>query len=250
MDCLPGKEELEQHLTFIEEYYMLALEFSWRFRKHYETETLSSILEKHSMLIEVPGTKGIFQKIIASAGNPENFDDFREVMLKFLPEIKGNVADAYPESLKIPDAYHGESLRYDAPLESLPRNHCNFHICNAVKPKSIFDDPDYLPSSMLRLLDAAEKEYGYDTLRTFTWMNSYPKWLRLFPEEWQANMSAPNQNIGNNLGFWGQVINAQGNINRPAADYLFEHGRFRYQPRSSQCSFHELRKHLKREATI
>jgi hypothetical protein len=140
--------------------------------------------------------------------------------------------------------YNAGSIKYDRPLAELPANYCNFHIANAVSPQSIFDEYDYLPKCFLELMDKSEREYGYNTLRTFTWLNSHPKWLALFPPEWDENMSEPDNQVFNNLGYWGQLVNARGSINRKMEDYVRTHGTIKYKPRRSHCSFAAMREHL------
>ncbi len=81
----------------------------------------------------------------------------------------------YPTSVGMgaPAGWNAGSLKYDPPVPGLPPNYCNFHIANAVSPKSIFDSPEYLPHCFIELMDRSEKEYGYDTLHTATWLDDH-----------------------------------------------------------------------------
>ena len=144
------------------------------------------------------------------------------------------------------ETYNVGSLKYDAPLAKSPRNHCNFHITNMLSPKSFFDDFEYLPSCFIKLMELSEKEYGYDTLCTFSWLNSYPRWQALFPREWHENMDASDEQIWGNLGYWGQMMIATGTANKRTEEYIRKNGTLKYKPCKSYCSFEAMRNHLKK----
>ncbi len=139
--------------------------------------------------------------------------------------------------------YQCGSLKFDAPSEEEPRR-VSFHIKNALAPRSIFEDPGYLPSCLFDLMDKAAKEYGADTLQTETWLNSLPKWLELFPPEWMDNMGPDCKDVGWGYGHWGQFISARGCFNRKYGDVLRRTGDFPFWPRKSHCSFKALKGHL------
>lgn len=120
-----------------------------------------------------------------------------------------------------------------------------FHIANAVCPRSIFDDPLYLPDCFLALMRRVERLYGATRITTGTWLNSYYKWLSLFPAEWEQNMSEPRTDVQWHYGFWGQFINARGTFNAKAGEQLRQTGEFPFQLRSSSCSIAAMRQHLR-----
>ena len=138
------------------------------------------------------------------------------------------------------------SLKYDPPKSGLPSNYCVFHIANALAPRSIFDDPRHLPESFLGLMDKGAEEFGFDTLYTSTWLNDTPRWLALFPEEWQANLSPypPEGHTDWHFGYWGQLVTARGTFNEKAGQHVRGTGAPRYRPRNSHCSFTAMRKHI------
>jgi len=143
----------------------------------------------------------------------------------------------------VPGSSQCGSLRYDPPKPECPTR-VPFHIGNAVRPKSIFDDPAYLPECLRCVMDKAEAEFGADSLATSTWLNSYPPWLALFPPEWHENMGPEMTDIRWGMGFWGQFINARGAFNHKHAAMFRATGRMPYWPRTSWCTFAALRKHL------
>ena len=126
----------------------------------------------------------------------------------------------------------------------LPSRWCVFHITNGIRPKSFLREDYYLAENFLTLMTEAEAEFGYDTLYTFTWLNSHPRFLRFFPEEWQRNLGEPHPGIFANMGFLGQFLNAKGTLNRKTAEEYLSLGELPYPPRKSHCSFASMRKHL------
>lgn len=111
-----------------------------------------------------------------------------------------------------------------------------FHIGNAVRPHSFFDDPLYLPRCFRALLRVAEELYRAQGIFTDSWLNSNPKWLAEFPDEWQKNLSAPRTNVNWSYGWWGQFISARGTFNDKLGKALRDTGKFPYPPRQSHCS--------------
>ena len=141
------------------------------------------------------------------------------------------------------DQYQCGSLKYDKPEAQSP-NEVALHIGNAVSPASIFADPIYLPHCLLDLMRQAEDQYGVDTLKTHTWLNSLPRWLELFPEQWQANLQPIETDVQWHYGFWGQFISAKGALNHRYALQLRQTGQMPFYPRGAKCSFYALRAHL------
>ena len=139
--------------------------------------------------------------------------------------------------------YQCGCLKYDNPKQDDPKT-VDFHIGNAVAPKSIFTDPGYLESCFFELMKQAQEKFGADSLQTNTWLNSLPKWLEYFPEEWQQNLQPEDKNVFWHFGFWGQFISAKGTFNAKYGQILRDTGEFPFYPRKSKCSFKEMRKHL------
>ncbi len=138
--------------------------------------------------------------------------------------------------------YQCGSLRYNVHNEPTPR--VGFHIANAVSPRSIFDNPLYLPACFLTLLDQIEALYDAVEISAGTWLNSNPKWLALFPQEWHDNLTEPTGNVTWSYGSWGQFISARGTFNYKYGDHLRRTGRLYYYSCSSFCSIAAMRRHL------
>ena len=119
-----------------------------------------------------------------------------------------------------------------------------FHIVNVVSPYSFLADPAYFRRCFRALLDVAERIYGVKELTTRSWLNSYPRWLEYFPEEWHRNLTEPNRDIQWHAGFWGQFVTARGTFHRRRAEELRRTGEFPYLPRGSFVSVAAMRKHL------
>ncbi len=118
-----------------------------------------------------------------------------------------------------------------------------FHIANALTPDSFFNHPDYAGKCFNMLLDAAEG-LGAEYLGTSTWLNSLPKWLEYFPEEWRENMSEERKDVQWHYGFWGQFISSRATYNQKLGDILRQTGELPYYPRLSKCTLPALRAHI------
>ena len=139
--------------------------------------------------------------------------------------------------------YQCGSLKFGPPRDARPRA-APFHIANAIAPTSIFHDRTYLPQCFLQLMDMSEAEYGANEIATATWLNSYPRWLELFPRQWVENMG-PVIEIDASQGLWGQFINARGLLNVPRANKLRQTGRIPLPGRPSWCTIAAMRAHLR-----
>lgn len=176
-------------------------------------------------------------------------EDFEEEMWDFMKEFAIGKADEKYErctGVNPPLSWNCGSLKYDPPKPDLPEGTIIFHINNAVGPKSIFDDPDYLKYCFLLLLKETEMKYGAKILRTATWLNGRSEFLRFFPEEWMRNMRDSGEDIPSwHYGFWGQVITGKGMINPKMDAFIRNCGYLKYRCYSSSCSYENMYNHLK-----
>ncbi len=256
---IPAVKSREEHVEFTLDMTRLALNFVWQCKLSNPDEALEHIMWKRSCLLwlygykdgdesHVPELRGLLRETETVGDvDAETFEE--RLFAAIAPFAERKAKENYLTDIVPPENYTVGSLRYDPPLPELPRNHCNFHITNAVTPKSIFSDPGYLPECFIELMDASEKEHVYDTLRTYTWLNENPKWLLLFPEEWHDNLSEPDNRVWGNLGYWGQFLTARKTFNFKAGGFFRSHGRLQYRPRSSFCSFTAMRRHLEKLTT-
>lgn len=159
----------------------------------------------------------------------------------FRDSINARAERDYADS-SVLSRYQCGSLKHDE--ETAPDGTIQFHIANAVQPESIFSVPGHLESCFRRLLDIVEKIYGAKEIATHTWLNSCPKWLALFPQEWQDNLSAPKEDSRWWYSFWGQYITSRGTFNFKYGNILRETGQHPFLPRGSHCSIAAMRKKL------
>lgn len=248
--------DIKPYKEFMESMIPLSLNFAYMWKICHPDERISEILSKRTYLVELlrlneaeKQTLTEWSDFLSEAGNyfqgnpsKEYFE--KDLTVRLTPFALSRFNKYYESRLVLPGKFNAGSLKYDAPLPELPRNHCNFHIANMVSPKSFFEDPEYMPRCFIELMSKSEKEYGYDTLQTFTWLNSRSRWLALFPQEWHDNVSEPDNQVAGNLGYWGQLITAAGTINKQMEEYVRIHGELKYKPRRSHCSFEAMRKHL------
>ena len=136
-------------------------------------------------------------------------------------------------------------LRHNLELtQGVPAPRLGFHIANFCTPASFFDYPDYMKGCFLMLLDRAEYIFHATEIGTGTWLNSVPKWLEWFPQEWKDNMGEPRTDIQWHYGFWGQFITARKTFNAKYGQILRTTGKFPFYPRASFCRISTMREFL------
>lgn len=249
------KKTFEEHLEYVEELSRISFFLAFELRKFFPARPLDDILREHTPFsfhaLELEPRTVYPGFTVAEAGTAREFEE------KMWGSVKktayARAARYYRSSvgMAVPEDYNAGSLKYDGPLRGLPSSHCNFHIANAVAPDSIFTDPDYLPRCFMELMEKSEKEFGYDTIRTSTWLNDEPRFLALFPEEWRKNRRLvcpmPDQPCipGWSFGEWGQIVTARGTFNRNVGEFVRKNLCLPHRSYYSECKFHALREHLK-----
>jgi len=144
-------------------------------------------------------------------------------------------------------AYQCDSLKYNEYDDGEKHEKIVFHIANALRPESIFADPQYLPRCFIDLMDQTAEKYASTRMSTHTWLNSLPRWLELFPQEWHDNMIlASPSDIKWHYGYWGQFLTARGTFNFKYGEILRKTGKLPFCPGGSECSFEAMREHLKK----
>lgn len=140
--------------------------------------------------------------------------------------------------------YQCGSLRYNLSPEKENPQRIGFHIANACYPSSIFDDANYLPACFIVLMKQCETRFGVTEIGTGTWLNSYPRWLELFPAEWIDNMGPCLDDVQGHYGFWGQFITSGKTFNHKLAGKFRKTGTLPFLPRRSWCTIKAMRAHL------
>lgn len=119
-----------------------------------------------------------------------------------------------------------------------------FHMTNAVRPRSFYDDPLYLPRCFRALLRVAELKFHAKAIFTNSWLNDSKRWQAQFPAVWMDNMTERATDVNWSYGWWGQFISARGTLQKKSAEYLREHHDFRYKPRESHCPVDLMKEHI------
>lgn len=138
--------------------------------------------------------------------------------------------------------YQCGSLKYDSELYH--DGWFGFHITNAVRPHSFYDDPLYLPRCFRALLRVAEVKYRASAIFTNTWLNDSKRWQAQFPSAWMDNMTDRAADVNWTYCWWGQFISARGTLQKKSAEFLREHHDFRYKPRESHCPVDLMKEHI------
>ena len=254
------RKTFQEHCEFVEELSRLSFFFAFRLQVRLPELSLEEIIRRHTPFfhheLDLESRAQIPQFQVLNASCAEEFEE--KMWNQIRPLALDRAARFYRSSIgmAVPETYNAGSLKYDPPREGLPANYCNFHIANAVAPKSIFDDPDYLAECLLELIRKSSAEYGFDTLRTSTWLNDRDRFLAYFPQEWSDNRvlqpyyedqpDIPGWTLGN----WGQLITARGTFNKKMGEYVREHLAMRYKTYISSCPFAKIKKHLEEKRYV
>ncbi|NQT60610.1 MAG: hypothetical protein HQ557_16675 [Bacteroidetes bacterium] len=252
-----------EHKKYLHEIVKLKLWFVWNWKQIHRDESVAVIFRDR---VDIYRKTDINQGTI----NPEitHFDDPRWVELEqkivglyekhqsdtdasifereafqiVKPSIDARAERDYEEPPYVLNFKCG-SLDFDLPKAEKP-NYVFMHIANAISPRSFFAEKKYLLDCFISLLDRSSLEYGADSIETETWLNSYPKWLEYFPEEWISNMGERDEDVMWHYGFWGQFITRRGLFDERLGRQLRETGRFPFLPRHSWCSIKAMREHI------
>lgn len=256
-----------EHLDYLVSSVRLMLWFTWRSLDDHPDETFADTIQKRTDIwrrtslnpnyldardkLDSPEWQGLLQTLAGvharnrRNGSPEAFEDEAiAILLPFLsPRVERDLCDTRN---KVDLAqYQCGSLRYNlAPMDDKPQRIC-FHIANACSPGSPFDDPRYFPQCFMDLMDQCEATFGVTEIATGTWLNSYERWLKLFPQEWLEHMSPPDYNVKGHYGFWGQFLTARRTFNHKLGAQFRATGRIPLPPRTSWCTIEAMRTHLR-----
>lgn len=251
-----------EHAEFLREMVKLQLWFVWRWIRLHPEEPFRAVIRtrvdifRKTDLNKGPSkntaTAGDFtlpewlalearaERLCADAADAETFERraWEEI---FRAVVEARVERDFAEGDGLENFQCG-SLRYNLPKPGQAR--VTFHIGNRVAPRSIFADPAYLPDCFLQLMDEVER-LGVTEIGTGTWLNSYPKWLALFPKEWHDRLTPCAQEVGWSQGHWGQFVNARGTFNTRHGALMRQTGRLPFPNRASWCEIPLLRAHLR-----
>lgn len=265
----PDETNAEEHLDYLVSSVRLMLWFARKWALAHPEEAMADILQKR---VDIYRRTDLYCDYLDSTRDmyvSEKWSALKDALIEFynrtkadpdsssfeqcgidlmLPGFKSRVERDLEDIKNRLDVakYQCGSLRYDLAISEETPGRIGFHIANACYPRSIFDDPLYLPGCFFALMTECEARFGATEIRTGTWLNSHPKWLALFPEEWAVNMGPPNTEPGWHYGFWGQFLTARKTFNHKLGRIFRDTGEFPYPPRSSWCSMAAMRKHLLR----
>ena len=256
----------EEHLDYLESSTRLMLWFAREWKKAHPDEDFESIVRnrtdiwrKTSFFPSGPddplsGYSEAWLEILhrllkAYDGTKADSDSvrFEEICVELLkPYWPGRIVRDIMEHPNVTQkaGYQCGSLRYNLAPDKDDSKQIKIHIANACYPGSLFEDRLYLPACLLVLTTQCAAKFGVTKIGTGTWLNSYPKWLALFPDEWSENMSQPNEDIRYHYGFWGQFLTSRRTFNHKLGTKFRKTGKMPYAHRNSWCSILSLRKHL------
>lgn len=253
-----------EHWEYLQEIVKLKLCFLWKWLKEHPEENVPFVLRNRVDIYRKTdlNTEGInpttvdfddprwldFEDQISNLYKLHRYDSaptfFEQKAFEILKDsIQRRASHDFIDHSHL-EKYDCGSLRFDPPSEKRDPLMANFHVANMIAPRSIFDDPQYLPNCFCQMMEKAEQQYGMKYLGTFTWLNSCSRWLALFPKEWYDNLESECNNIQWDYSYWGQFIDARGGFNRRNATIFRQTNKFPFLPRASKCSFTAMRSHL------
>ena len=259
----PQPKTLAEHAEFLREMVRLQLWFIWTWRRRHPEESFARVIRERVDIFRKTELNRGLSKNTYTAGDfalPEWVEmetraealelgcaSAEEFEARAWEEVFRRVVEArverdFAEGDGL-DNYQCGSLRYNEPKPGQPR--IGFHIGNRIAPRSIFADRMYLPDCFFQLMDAVEP-LGVTELGTTTWLNSYPKWLALFPQEWHDRLTPNANEVGWSLGHWGQFVSARGTFNRRHGQLMRQLGTLPFKNCASWCGIVALREHLRR----
>jgi hypothetical protein len=257
------KKTFPQHLDYLEKIVRLKLWFVGHWLENHPQEDLAFVLRRRVDIYRktafwqgrgfptendfgVAGWLAVERQVRSAYRQADDGADrstFERRAFEVLwPVVEANAVRNYEISLS-DKGFRCHSLEYDPPSPEHPER-VHFHITNALQPRSFFDDRTYLPECFSCLMDSAAAEHGAVCLGTASWLNSYPRWLALFPKEYLDNMEPETKDVWCGLGHWGQFITARGTFHEGRAARFREIGRLPYPGRYAWCSFSAMRRHL------
>lgn len=257
---MPSPKTLEEHREYLHEIVKLKLFFVHLWLEQHPEESFRNVIRNRvdiyrktdanpgphtpeAVFFDLPAWKTMEDKALECyAANRENRTAFEsEAFEIFRPSVDLRCERDYLDN-SVLAKYQCGSLKHDpSPCPSDPTS-ISFHIANAIRPRSIFENPDYLRSCILLLCQAVKTQWGIKTLQCGSWLNDCGKWCEFFPPEWTEHMGARNEDVGWHYGFWGQFITARGTFNAKYGSILRETGRLPYYTRYSYCSVESLEK--------
>jgi len=253
-----------EHRDYIHSITQLKLWFVWDWLRKHPEENFRSVLRNRvdifrktgyydpirmnsdSPDFEVPGwreTEDLLERVWKIHRRDKSSDAFEdEASCAFREQLDKYAISSYEKSL-LPPMMKCGSLTYHSPGAESP-DIIAVHIANTLQPASIFDDPSYLPRCLRELMDKSSVEFGVSKLHCGSWLNSHPRWLALFPQEWTDSLSPQDLSVQWHLGFWGQFITARGTFHERNAAKFRNLGQMPFAYRTADCTFDALRVHL------
>ncbi len=265
---MPNEISPVEHLDYLVSSVRLMLWFTWRSIDEHPEETFTDTILNRTDIWRrtslnsnyIDGSKdksdspewrdllNILEGIHArnrQDGSAHSFED--EAVAFLMPYLSPRVERDLLDIRNKVDLAHYQcgSLRYNLePTPDCPQR-IGFHIANACCPASPFDDPLYFPRCFMDLMKQCEDKFQVTEIGTGTWMNSYARWLKLFPQEWMEHMSLPDYDILGHYGFWGQFLTARRTFNHKLGCQFRETRRIPFPKRSSWCTIKAMRNNLR-----
>ena len=230
------------------EYFDFIIKSAKVYQKKNPQKSFSEILRKHSLLSYILRDSASECQVF-----PREAEEFllqadqnlEQAAEKFLPQLEKILRKNARSAQSWKEGYApGMSLKWEGPHPDLPPSWLLFHMWNGIAPKSFLNEKQYFAQNFMTIMEEAQKKAPFDTLYTYSWLNTFPRFLEFFPEEWAQNRGERHQDVFANLGFLGQFVSADGRLNKKTAARYLETGELPFKPCAAHCSIEAMKKHL------
>lgn len=119
------------------------------------------------------------------------------------------------------------------------------HFRNTMRPESPFHHRRLLIQGLREIIARTGQTHPHvSQVQMGSWLNSFPPFLSLFPQAWDANglVGGP----GGHMGWWGQFMDRKGELHAGHVRMFKDQGAFPFDTRSCHCTIEQLGSHLQR----
>lgn len=244
------------HRQFVCNWIQLQAWYAWHLAIHDRLD-IAEILERRIYLysFNFKESQGAWQELKSQiieryrrqGANPDTDALEAWVLEQDLPYIHRNLPKQFQDGWVRPMStpYFGFSYEFRPEYDT---NHTadflTLHFRNWFTPDSPLNHQDKLLQGLDSLVaDSAIERPDVTDVQCATWVNSLPKFARLFPTSWMhhAVQGAP----GNHTGWWGQFMDRTGRLHERNAMLLRKTGEFPHPHLKCKCTIAELREHLR-----
>lgn len=249
---------IEEHIFYLEETIKLSLWAIaiWK-NEHPDEDIIYTIHERTPLLNHTifnnghttddpsfsdekwSGLREELKKIYIKNSNPALFEKKGFELLQ--PYIMGRVERDMSDLNWIDDVQDGSWIKYDLNQKG---EYLEFHMENFKYPNSFLSDKTYFYNKLKEAVSEAD-ENGFKGLWSRSWLNTYPNWIKLMPDEWNSSVREQSWDLKWDYGYWGQFITSNEGFNIRNGELFRKHGKIPYPCSYAEASIKSFKDFLK-----